>query len=151
MNSKFPPKVLTRSPASLLWRFINILPSSLEPRRWFLSLSRVSTKYLANLYPYSMLSPHPPQIQSRAISLGRLALLHPHLLSSPSLHERLTECMTPADDTAWVKAASLLAEKKMEGVWIVLSYNWICNYVKHQIKGGFFLQMHSSFNVSTRQ
>ena len=110
-NLNFPRKVLTRSPASLLWRFISIRPSSLDPLRWFLSLSRVSTKYLANLYPYSILSPHPPQIQSRAMSLGRPALLHPHLLSSPSRHDRLTEWMTPAEDTAWVKAASLLAAK----------------------------------------
>ena len=101
--------LLTLRPASLLWRFISIRANDLECLGWFFSRSRTSTKALANLYPYSMLSPQPPQIQSLWRSLGRRARLQPHLLSSALPQDRLMACTTPAADTACVKAASRLA------------------------------------------
>jgi len=102
---------LTLRPASLLWRFMSILANSFERLAWFFSLSRMSTKYLPNWYPYCKLSPHPPHIQSLLSSAGRGALLQPHEWSSPSRHALLTAWTTPAADIAWVNAASLLAEK----------------------------------------
>ena len=50
------------------------------------------------------------------MSGGRAARLHPQLLSSPSLHERLRACTTPAADMACVKAASRLAVTKYKGI-----------------------------------
>ena len=65
-----------------------------------------------HLYPYSMLSPHPPQIQADFRSLGRPAPLQPQLASWPSLQPLETLWTTPALATAWAKAASLEAGNK---------------------------------------
>lgn len=114
-KKKYNKIILTRRPASLLCKFINILAKAFECLGWFFSLSLTSTKAFANLYPYSILSPHPPQIKSLFKSFGLMALLQPQLANSPSRHDLLIECTTPAADMAWVKAASLLAvrQKKM--------------------------------------
>ena len=72
-----------------------------------------------HLYPYSMLSPHPPQIQADFRSLGRPAPLQPQLASWPSLQPLETLWTTPALATAWAKAASLDAgsERGEKGCW----------------------------------
>ena len=62
------------------------------------------------LYPYSRLSPQPPQIQSRWRSRGRPVREHPQELSCPSRHDRDMACTTPAAPMACAKAASRLAE-----------------------------------------
>ena len=124
--------VFTRRPASLLWRFIIWRALSRVPAISFDSLSRISMKFWANLdyqhinillklplppthlYPYSMLSPQPPQIQADLRSLGLLAPEQPQLASWPSRQPRDTECTTPALATAWAKAASFEAETETE-------------------------------------
>ena len=124
--------VFTRRPASLLWRFIICRALSRVPGISLDSLSRISMKFWANLnyqhitiflhmslplthlYPYSMLSPQPPQIQADLRSLGLFAAEQPQLASWPSLQPRDTECTTPALATAWAKAASLEAETETE-------------------------------------
>ena len=60
------------------------------------------------LYPYSMLSPHPPQIHSLLRLLGRLAREQPHDDSWPSRHAREMEWTTPAAAMEWANAASRL-------------------------------------------
>ena len=59
-----------------------------------------------------MLSPHPPQIQSRLSSFGRIRRLQPQLERLPSRHARLTAYRTPAAEMALVKAASRLAARE---------------------------------------
>ena len=105
-------QVPTLLPASLLCRFIMVLASESECRGWFFSRSRTSTNPSANLYPYSLLSPQPPQIQSLWSCLGLGFLEHPHDVSSPSLHDLATACTTPAALIACVNAASRDAETK---------------------------------------
>ncbi len=116
-------QILALLPASLLCRFISVLASPCECLGWFFSRSRTSTNPCANLYPYSTLSPHPPQIQSRWSCLGRPLLEQPHVESWPSRQARLILCTTPAVDTACVKAASLEAANTMEIVLIL----WMCH------------------------
>ena len=64
------------------------------------------------LYPYSMLSPQPPQIHSWLSVLGRWALEQPHDDSWPSRQARDTEWTTPAAAMACAKPASRLPWKK---------------------------------------
>ena len=100
----------------------NLIGFSLADINEVLSKSRVITNVIishfaispTHLYPYSMLSPQPPQIQADLRSLGLLAPEQPQLASWPSLQPRDTECTTPALATAWAKAASLEAETETE-------------------------------------
>ena len=114
---------LTRLPASLLWRFMRVRARPGECRGWFFSRSRTSTKPWANLYPYSLLSPQPPQIQSRCRILGLDLREQPHVESCPSRQARATECTTPAEEIACVKAASLLARKDAKTPGIRITKN----------------------------
>ena len=79
------------------------------------------------LYPYSILSPQPPQIQADFRSFGLLAPLQPQLASWPSLQPRETLWTTPALATAWAKAASLDAANKRE-VRVVERETFLSNY-----------------------
>lgn len=101
---------LTLLPASLLCKFISFLPCSFDPLAKLFSLSVTSMKLSENLYPYSMLSPHPPQIQSRCKFFGLAARLQPQLDNWPSLQALAIAWTTPADATECAKAASRLAE-----------------------------------------
>ena len=100
----------------------NLIRFSLADINEVLSKSRLSAhQYLSktsslstHLYPYSMLSPQPPQIQADLRSLGLLAPEQPQLASWPSRQPRDTECTTPALATAWAKAASFEAETETE-------------------------------------
>ena len=60
------------------------------------------------LYPYSMLSPHPPQIHSWLRFLGRRAREQPQDESWPSRQAREIEWTTPAAAIEWANAASRL-------------------------------------------
>lgn len=65
----------------------------------------------AYLYPYSTLSPQPPQIHSLLRSLGRRAGEQLQVVSCPSRHARDTLYTTPAEAMAWANAASRLAAR----------------------------------------
>lgn len=65
------------------------------------------------LYPYSRLSPHPPQSHSFFRSFGLFVLPQEQVDKRPSLQALDTEYETPAEAKAWAKAASLLP-----GTWI---------------------------------
>ena len=60
------------------------------------------------LYPYSMLSPQPPQIHSWLRFLGRRAREQPQDESWPSRQAREIEWTTPAAAIEWANAASRL-------------------------------------------
>jgi len=60
------------------------------------------------LYPYSMLSPQPPQTQSLLRSFGLPDLEQLHVFRRPSLQARAMACVTPAALIAWTNAASRL-------------------------------------------
>lgn len=60
------------------------------------------------MYPYSRLSPQPPQIHSRLRSLGLPLLEHPQEDSWPSRQARPSEYTTPAAVIACTNAVSLL-------------------------------------------
>ena len=74
----------------------------------FVDRKRTINEQLIYLYPYSMLSPHPPQIHSWLRLLGRRAREQPHDDSWPSRQAREIECTTPAAAIEWAKAASRL-------------------------------------------
>lgn len=60
------------------------------------------------LYPYSMLSPQPPQTQSLLKSFGLPDLEQLHVFKRPSLQARAIACATPAALIACTNAASRL-------------------------------------------